>query len=256
MQYDNEFVSLKKQVINDGEVYPVLRRAIVELYLQPGTILSIKDICEHFKIGRSPVRDALIRLDQEGLVTLLPQRGTMISQIDLSRVEQERFLRLAVEEEVMNLFMACHTPSDITLLGEALRQQQELIDRKDPDIRRFLMLDDAFHEIFYAVTNKLFCLRAIQNVWGHYRRMRMLTCCSNANLQEIVNQHSALITALQARDTELMCKSFYIHLKKLDREEQILLKKFPHLFKGANNYQVMNPLWKVDYLQTLKTGEN
>ncbi len=71
MQYDDQLAPLKEQALNDGEVYPVLRRAIVELYLQPGTVLSIKDICQHVEMGRSPVRDALIRLDQEGLVTLL-----------------------------------------------------------------------------------------------------------------------------------------------------------------------------------------
>ena len=252
MQYDEQLVSLKEQVLTDGEVYPVLRRAIVELYLQPGAIMSIKDICEHFKMGRSPVRDALMRLDQEGLVTLLPQRGTMISQIDLSRVEQERFLRLSVEEEVMKLFMACHTPSDITLLHEGLRQQQELCDQRDVDTRRFLWLDEEFHQVFYTVTDKLFCLQAIQNVGGHYRRMRMLTC--GTNLQAILHQHSALITAFQARDTELMCNIFQFHLRKLDREEKLVLKKYPYLFKRDGNLGNSSPLWEADYLQTLKAN--
>ena len=241
---------MKEQALNDGEVYPVLRCAILELYLQPGAVLSIKDICAHFKMGRSPVRDALMRLDQEGLVTLLPQRGTMISQIDLSRVEQERFLRLSVEEEVMKLFMACHTPSDITLLHEGLRQQQELLDQKDVDTRQFLCLDDEFHKVFYTVADKLFCLQAIQNVWGHYRRLRLLTC--GTGLQEILRQHSALLTALQTRDTELMCNIFHFHFRKLDCEERLVLKKYPSLFKGGNNLESASPLWKADYLQTLK----
>ncbi|MDU4962576.1 MAG: GntR family transcriptional regulator [Sporomusaceae bacterium] len=252
MPYDDQLAHLKELALQDGEVYPVLRRAIVELYLQPGAVLSIKDICGHFQMGRSPVRDALIRLDQEGLVTLLPQRGTMISQIDLARVEQERFLRLSVEEEVMKLFMACHTPSEITLLQELLRQQQELCDRTDIDVRRFLWLDDEFHQVFYAVTDKLFCLQTIQNVGGHYRRMRLLTAGIRSNLQEILRQHSALITALQARDTELMCNIFHFHLRKLDREERLLMKKYPYLFKCGDTYPPASPMWKADYLQTLK----
>jgi DNA-binding GntR family transcriptional regulator len=252
LQYDDQLAPLKEQALNDGEVYPVLRRAIVELYLQPGTVLSIKDICQHFEMGRSPVRDALIRLDQEGLVTLLPQRGTMISQLDLSRVEQERFLRLSVEEEVMKLFMACHTPSDITLLHEVLRQQQELCGQKDVDTRRFLWLDDEFHQVFYTVADKLFCLQAIQNVGGHYRRMRLLTCSANDSLKEIVSQHSAMITALQARDTDLMTNIFHAHLRKLDREERLLLKQYPHLFKSSSKHEPVSPIWKADYLQTLK----
>lgn len=250
MQYE-QLVSLRTQVLTDGEVYSVLRRAIVELYLQPGAIMSIKDISEHFKIGRSPVRDALMRLAQEGLVTLLPQRGTMISQIDLLRVDQERFLRLSVEEEVMKLFMACHTPSDITLLHESLRQQQEFCDQPDKDIRRFLWLDEEFHRLFYTVTDKLFCQQTIQSVGGHYRRMRLLTCGSNP--QEILRQHSALVTALQARDTEEMCNIFHFHLRKLDREERLVRKKYPYLFKSDSNHGSSSPLWEADYLKTLKT---
>jgi DNA-binding GntR family transcriptional regulator len=192
-----------------------------------------------------------MRLDQEGLVTLLPQRGTMISQIDLARVEQERFLRLSVEEEVMKLFMACHTPSDITLFHDVLRRQQVLCDQKDVDLREFLWLDEEFHQLFYTVTDKLFCLQALQNVGGHYRRLRLLTCGDSSTLQEILRQHNALLTALQARDTELMCNIFHFHLRRLDREERLILKKYPYLFKSDDSHEQLSPMWKADYLKTL-----
>jgi Transcriptional regulators len=251
LQYD-ELSLLKEQALRNGEVYPVLRRAIVELYFQPGAVMSIKDICDHFQLGRSPVRDALMRLDQEGLVTLLPQRGTMISQLDLSRIDQERFLRLSVEEEVMKLFMACHTPSDITLLHESIRQQQEFCDKKHADIRQFFMLDDEFHQIFYAVTDKLFCMQAVQNVGGHYRRLRLLTCIENFRVREIVRQHSSLLTALQSRDTERMSSIFHHHLRKLDREELLMQKKYPHLFKGDGANEFVSPMWKADFLRSFE----
>jgi GntR family transcriptional regulator, rspAB operon transcriptional repressor len=251
LQYD-ELSLLKEQALREGEVYPVLRRAIVELYLQPGAVMSIKDICDHFQLGRSPVRDALMRLDQEGLVTLLPQRGTMISKIDLARGDQERFLRLAVEEEVMELFMACHTPSDITLLHEAVRRQQELCDQKHVDIRRFFSLDDEFHQIFYAVTDKLFCLQAIQNMGGHYRRLRLLTCSENLRLHEIVRQHSSLLTAMQSRDTERMSNIFHHHLRKLDREELLMQRKYPYLFKSSAANDFASPMWKADFLRSFE----
>lgn len=254
LQYDNRSVLLKDESLHEGEVYPVLRRAIVELYLQPGATVSIKDICEHYKMGRSPVRDALMRLAQEGLVTLLPQRGTQISPIDLSRVDQERFLRLSVEEEVMKLFVACHTPSDIAPLQEILRQHHELCDKKAVDIRQFLFLDDQFHATFFSVTDKLYCLHAIQTMGGHYRRMRMLTCGANGpeSLQEILRQHSALLTALQARDTETMRNVFQFHLRKLDREELIIQKQFPYLFKDGGTRDFGGLLWKDDFLYTLR----
>ncbi|MEG2394103.1 MAG: GntR family transcriptional regulator, partial [Ruthenibacterium sp.] len=253
VQQEEPRLPAAEQSTGDGDAYSTLRRAIVELYLQPGIILSIKDICEHFEMGRSPVRDALIRLDQEGLVTLLPQRGTMISKIDLSRVEQERFLRLSVEEEVMKLFMACHTPSDIVPLHEALRRQRVLCEQKTPDMREFLTLDDAFHAIFYATTGKLLCLRTVQNASGHYRRLRLLTCGSANGLEEIVEQHGALITSFQTRDTDLMRRLFHVHLSKLDREERTLLKHYRGLFEQDTAQESAALPWTLDYLKTMQS---
>lgn len=243
--------SLQEQVSNLGDLYPVLRRAIVEMYLEPGVLLSIRDICEHFKIGRSPARDTLLRLDQEGLVTLLPQRGTMISLIDLNRVSEERFMRLSVEEAVMKLFMACHTPTDIILLQEVLRKEYELLE-KNVDIRKFLLLDNQFHQIFYAVSKRLFSYHTLQSVSGHYRRIRLLSL-DNKKLNEILKQHEGLITAFQMRDTEMMQSIFHLHVCKLEREEVEIVKKFPYLFQGYENIShKANLFWEGDYLQSIK----
>lgn len=250
--YANPLDMLRTEARDTGDVYPALHKAIVELYVQPGVILSIKDLSDHFEVGRSPIRDALLRLHQEGLVVLLPQRGTMISLIDFSRVEQERFLRLSVEEEVMKNFIACHTPSDILLLQELLRQQKELCSAKEIDTRHFLWLDDEFHRVFYQVTNKLFCFDTIQSIGGHYRRARLLTCGKGEKLEEIIMQHDALITALQARDTDLMCDILHHHLRKVDREENSLLRQYVQLFKRKNSPNPIQHLWNVDYLQSLK----
>ena len=244
-------LSPKTQSVNGSEAYQILRRAILDLYLCPGAILSIKDICDYFGIGRSPVRDALLRLDQEGLVNLLPQRGTMISQINLSRVEQERFLRISVEEEVMKIFMARHTPSDVMFLSESLRNQQKLCDGQEVDIRQFLRLDDEFHNIFYTVADKLFCMQTVQNASGHYRRVRLLTLNRRRNIQETINQHDTLVTAFRARDTALMRNTFHMHLSKLDHENQDLMKAHPNLFKGSADDIAGS--WHIgDYLHTIK----
>lgn len=246
--------SLQEQVSKMGDLYSVLRRAIVEMYLEPGALLSIRDICEHFKIGRSPARDTLLRLDQEGLVTLLPQRGTMISLIDLNRVNEERFMRLSVEEAVMKVFMACHTPTDIILLQEVLRKENELLGMKNVDIRNFLLLDDRFHQIFYSVTKRLFSHQTLQSVSGHYRRIRLLSLEDNKKLTEIVKQHEGLITAFQARDTEMMQSIFHLHICKSEREEGKIVKKFPYLFQKYENVSHKADLfWEGDYLQSIKS---
>lgn len=93
-----------------------MRSDILDLKLRPGMIFSIKDISESYEVGRTPVRDALISLSKEGLITFLPQRWTMISKIDYDKVRNERFLRICVEENVMLEFMAVCNLKAITTL--------------------------------------------------------------------------------------------------------------------------------------------
>ena len=96
-----EFQTHNKTMGDD--IYSNLRSYIIELRIRPGEIISIKDIATELNVGRSPVRDALIRLEKEGLITSLPQRGTMISRINLHRVTEERYIRACREEKTTML---------------------------------------------------------------------------------------------------------------------------------------------------------
>ena len=78
-------------------MYDVLRTDILDLKLRPGLVFSIKDVCDAYETGRTPVREALIRLSKEGLITFLPQKGTMVSKIDSLVVPQHLFLPLPVQ---------------------------------------------------------------------------------------------------------------------------------------------------------------
>lgn len=224
---------LRDLIGEEAQSYPILRRAITELYLRPGASFSIKELCEMFGMGRSPVRDALILLEREGLVSLLPQKGTRISKISVERIRQERFLRASVEEEVMKRFMACHTPSDFALLDDVLRRQREACAEKVFDARRFLLLDEEFHSLFYAVTGNEHCRRVISDMSGHDYRMRVLRLGDGADAAEIVEQHASLGAALQARDTEMMITIFRRHLGRADAGKARLVKKYPHLFEES-----------------------
>ena len=66
--------------------------------------MNIKTISERLNVSRTPVRDALIKLAKEGLVDVIPQKGTSVSKIDLKRVEEERFLRESLELRAIEIF--------------------------------------------------------------------------------------------------------------------------------------------------------
>ena len=132
---------------SEDNIYDVLRTDILNLKLRPGMIFSIRDISEAYQVGRTPVRDALISLSKEGLITFLPQRGTMISKINYDKVLNERFLRTCVEEKVILEFMAVCDLKAITELEMSLDRQEKFVEE---DIRAFLAEDMYFHSIFYV----------------------------------------------------------------------------------------------------------
>ncbi len=244
-------VNVDKPKIASANVYDSLYREIIELKLKPGSIISIKDMCEHFDTGRSPMRDALIKLEQEGLITTLPQRGIMISKIDFSRVEQERFMRVCVEERVMDIFIKKHTPEDIEHLEKCIAMQIEAI--KEKDYRQVIEMDDKYHNVFYEATNKLFCAKTIQQVSGHYKRFRLLTIIDEIIVEDVVEQHRQILEAIKEEDTEKMHKVIKKHFSKIHDEEIILCKKYPYLFTEGDKWeQEQEPkFWTEDFLEEL-----
>lgn len=232
------------------DAYSSLRRDIIELRLKPGTIVSIRDLCEHFRVSRSPMRDALIRLGQEGLIDLMPQRGIRISQIDLKRVEEERFLRISVEKNVMQVYMTHCAPEDAALLETSVDKQKQSIEAKD--YRRNISLDDEFHKFFYRAAGKPFCADVIWKASGHYSRIRLLSCVDRDIIEEVTRQHYEMVDAIKAGDAEKMLAIFNRHLSKIGGEERFLTQKYPDLFLQQESVDRGNDLLKSDFLDTLK----
>src|SRR6478736_4640546 len=83
------------------QVFEWLRGSIIDLSLPPGTVLSRADLAQQFGVSSTPVRDALMRLQEEGLVDVYPQHATLVSPIDTRAVNQAHFLRRSLEIEIV-----------------------------------------------------------------------------------------------------------------------------------------------------------
>ena len=135
-------------------VYRVIRENITSLQLAPGTTVSTQELAAKLQVSRTPVREAFIRLQKEDLVEITPQKGTMVSRIDLTRAEKERFIRESLETAILPLFLQnCTEPDlkELELLIEnaatfdgAVRQHEVMMDqirRRDIDALRRELTD-------------------------------------------------------------------------------------------------------------------
>ncbi|MCJ7688520.1 MAG: GntR family transcriptional regulator [Clostridiaceae bacterium] len=121
-----------KYGVHLGEyVYQTIKENIVNLNIKPGNRISEKEISNLLNVSRTPVREAFIKLSKEGLLYVLPQRGTYISCIDLEKAEETRFIRESLERSVIKL-AAENFPSELmTKLEENLKKQKEYIKEKN-----------------------------------------------------------------------------------------------------------------------------
>lgn len=223
-------MSSAKQELKIGDnVYNILRKSIIELNIKPGESISIKELCEQLSAGRSPIRDALIKLEKEGLIKSLPQKGTIIAKIDMDRVAEEQFLRECLEEKTMQIFMQQYEPSDINKLKDNLEQQKQSI--KSMDSRKFLQYDEEFHEIIYLAAGKPLVWKTIQSTSGHYRRIRLLTLIEPDILKKTLSQHEQMISYIEMNKIEELSELVHEHVTKLKTEELDMIDKYPDLFE-------------------------
>lgn len=215
-------------------VYSLLRKNIVNLTLIPGKLVSEKEISEKLQVSRTPVREAFIRLSNEALVNIIPQKGTFVSKIDLSRVQEERFLRESLECSNLKLFMKHHSSESIDRLRKNIDKQRTAIDAGN--IVDFLEYDDQFHAIMFYENNKELCYKLMQSFASHYRRIRYLSMfLSNASHLKI-DQHVELIDAIEQNESSKAQKIMTNHIQELIIEKNKICEKYPEYFQQEQKF--------------------
>src|SRR5690348_2761650 len=124
-------------------VFMTLRQEIIALALAPGTVLSRAGLQDRFGLSSTPVRDALMRLQEEGLVDVFPQHATVVSPIDLERAQQGQFLRRSIEIEIVRTLALRPDATVLEKLTSLIRQQTAF--SRLGEHSAFTAADQAFH---------------------------------------------------------------------------------------------------------------
>jgi DNA-binding GntR family transcriptional regulator len=163
------------------QVFEQLRKLIISLALPPGSPLSRNALAEQFGVSSTPIRDALMRLEEEGLVEVFPQYATVVSRIDIGLAQQAHFLRQALELEIVK---------DL-----ALEHPKSLIEK-------FMAADNDFHQQLYAATGNQALWDLVRSRSGHIDRLRRLHLPSPGKAQDIVRHHRLIVKAIGANQPD------------------------------------------------------
>ena len=104
-------------------VYQVLKKEILDLELKPGQLIRENEICERFSVSRTPVRDALRLLQEQGFVKTVPYKGIFVTLLNLSNIKQMIYMRVAVETMVLRDFMEIVSPMLMERIRYEFRKQ-------------------------------------------------------------------------------------------------------------------------------------
>ena len=180
------------------QAYDYLRDAVISMRLEPNSIIAEKELCAELGISRTPLREAVLRLAQEGLVTVVPGDGTFVSRISLRGVLQGYLVRSSIELRMVRLAARNYSETfdrDFNILQFL---QQDANKRLDYGLA--LRLDTEFHQLICRVAGFPDIWSAIHNATGQLDRLRYRAFDKQGMRKEIEDEHSAIHKALQAQD--------------------------------------------------------
>ncbi|MGP9804849.1 GntR family transcriptional regulator [Paracoccus sp. NSM] len=206
-----------------------LRRRILSLDLPPGAILSRSDLTARYGTSSTPLRDALLRLRDEGLVTIMPQSRTQVTRIDLNHARQIHVLRSTVEAEA-TARIAAEPPDGLSdQLATLIRMQEDEARRGDMDA--FARLDLAFHEALLHAARLDAVHRVIRRESVHIDRLRALHLMQPEKAQQILTDHRSILDGITAADPAAAREAMRHHLSQSILLGEQLTRERPEFFE-------------------------
>jgi DNA-binding GntR family transcriptional regulator len=224
-------VEEKKIVSVRDFVYQTLRNNIMCLNLQPGENITKNDLAEKLNVSRTPVGEALIQLSKEELVEIYPQKGTIVSLINLAHVDEGKFIRQSLEEAVIRIACRSFPENMLFELQSNLKAMEFMIAQNQINILVLFNIDHTFHQIIFKGCQKEKAWSVICQTSTHLNRVRYLKMQSSANAWEsVLKEHNEIIAAIKSGNIEYGVELMDQHLGGVDSWLEKLKLQFSSYF--------------------------
>ncbi|MEP3280552.1 MAG: GntR family transcriptional regulator [Stappiaceae bacterium] len=196
------------------QIFQAIKQAILRMDLSPGCIISESEIGAKFGSSRTPVREALMRLREAGLVTTLPSRGNFVAKLDSGKIQEARFLREALEMANIRQLIEHELPDTAhEALIDNLNQQHHAVEACDHSL--FGKFDDEFHLILAAATGYPRAAKVLEREKMVLDRLRVLSLQKADHLATLYDEHRGLFNAICDRDLFQAFDIAHIHLNSI-----------------------------------------
>lgn len=200
----NEYLPLR------DVVFQTLRQAILRGELAPGERLMEIHLAERLGVSRTPIREAIRKLELDGLVVMIPRRGAVVASI--TEKDLKDVLEVRQTLEILAVEVACDrmTPEQLSELEEAGKEFQSLKDTDD--FTKLAAADMKFHEIIYAATDNARLIHILNNLREQMYRYRLEYLKDKGSHERLNKEHQRIYTGIKSKDKEMVRSAVGEHI--------------------------------------------
>ncbi len=191
-------------------IYQKLKENILRGNISSDKKLQEDNLTQDFNTSRTPIRDALRRLEQENIIEKLRYGGYKIKEVSFKEIEEVYGIRCALESHAASLATRRIKKKDIKKLELILEESRKAADEEDYDA--FVKLNTEFHRFLYLASDSELLVKILQNVWDYFYRYRKIILSEREHLQQSIKDHSKMIEKMKAGDSEAVEKLVRDHV--------------------------------------------
>lgn len=213
--------SLKDYQTKNLVVFKLIREKILSGELKSGEKIVIRKISSDLEVSETPIREALIMLEAEGLVSSIPHTGYIVTKLNLRELKDILTIRFNLEFLATKIAFDNISSINFERLGDTIKEMKDCI--RNNDIVKYGRLNREFHQIIYEASNNKFLFKLILELWDKSGRMRSVFLLEPDIIESSYNEHIQLLEFFRKKDKTNAMKIIKRHKK---RSLSTLLKHF------------------------------
>lgn len=204
-----------------SQVFTLLKELIISLQLRPGQMISEKEVAEALNASKTPVREAMIRLQGIGLVKIVPKSGTYVTPIQVNRYIEACFARQQLEIGAVRRAAVQQNWSTSLKMQSILQKQVQALEAGQDE--EFFQLDQALHQTFFDAAGVSGVSTLIRDSQAEVNRMRYLKRLHNIRREgAVIEEHQAIVAAIRSGSADEAEAAMIRHIGPLEREVETL----------------------------------
>jgi GntR family transcriptional regulator, rspAB operon transcriptional repressor len=223
-------VVFDRQMNIPKQVYDVLRGKILSVELKPGESINERRLSEWLKVSRTPIREAVRRLADDGLISIVPHVGTSVSLIRAHRIAELHLVRTSLEALTARAAAERFDAKAELILKELIDRQTETL--AEPDYLRNIAIDSEFHHAIARIGGLTVTWEILRQVMGEITRIRHLSIRTPGRLTQPIEEHREILGALKNHSPEKSERAMRTHLERSYRSIRLSIEQHPEYLEG------------------------